>query len=370
MNAPQTGNVASSNVRRLAHMELTGAGQVCVQGNYAYIGHLTNSAHLGTSIVDISDPRKPRVVSQIRLDDPNSHSHKARVVGDLMIVNSEMNASALGRKSEVMATARRALEEQLGRAPTPEELAEKLSVSVSDLAVLEASERNPYEQGGFKLYDVSDKATPKLISFVKTGGRGVHRYDMDANYAHISTEMPGYLGAILVIYDIRNPSKVQEVSRWWMPGQHIAGGETPTWLGRQHRLHHALRYGDEMWASCWHGGFHIVDISDLSKPKTKGGYNYHPLFPEPTHTAMPVPQLINGKRIALAIDEEDQAQSANEEQMRRGRAHACILTFDVTDPADIKPLAQFQVSEFDSPYARTPGARFGAHQFCERMSGT
>jgi hypothetical protein len=85
---------------------------------------------------------------------------------------------------------------------------------------------------------------------------------------------------------------------------------------------------------------------------------------------MPVPQLINGKRIALAIDEEDQAQSANEEQMRRGRAHACILTFDVTDPAAIKPLAQFQVSELDSPYARTPGARFGAHQFCERMSGT
>ena len=155
-----------------------------------------------------------------------------------------------------------------------------------------------------------------------------------------------------------------------MPGQHIAGGETPTWLGRQHRLHHALRFGDEMWASCWHGGFRIVDVSDLTKPKTKGGYNYHPLFPEPTHTAMPVPKAINGKRIALAVDEEDQAQSANEEQMRRGRAHACILTFDVTDMADIKPLGQFQVSELDLPFARTAGARFGAHQFCERMSGT
>jgi ABC-type nickel/cobalt efflux system permease component RcnA len=33
---------------------------------------------------------------------------------------------------------------------------------------------------------------------------------------------------------------------------------------------------------------------------------------------MPVPKPINGKRIALAIDEEDQAQSANEETARRG----------------------------------------------------
>jgi hypothetical protein len=28
------------------------------------------------------------------------------------------------------------------------------------------------------------------------------------------------------------------------------------------------------------------------------------------------------------------------------------------------------VSEMDSPFSRTPGARFGAHQFCERVSGT
>ena len=28
------------------------------------------------------------------------------------------------------------------------------------------------------------------------------------------------------------------------------------------------------------------------------------------------------------------------------------------------------MSELDSPFSRTPGARFGAHQFCEKMSGT
>ena len=76
------------NVTRLARMELTGAGQVYIEGQYAYIGHLTNKARLGTTILDVADPRKPRVVSQIFLDDENSHSHKARVVGDIMVVNN------------------------------------------------------------------------------------------------------------------------------------------------------------------------------------------------------------------------------------------------------------------------------------------
>ena len=46
------------------------------------------------------------------------------------------------------------------------------------------------------------------------------------------------------------------------------------------------------------------------------------------------------------------------------------MTFDVSDLAAIKPLGQFQVSELDSPFSRTRGARFGAHQFCERVTGT
>ncbi|MCC6889347.1 MAG: RNA polymerase subunit sigma-70 [Hyphomicrobiales bacterium] len=358
------------NLRRLGHLDLPGAGQVCVVGRHAYIGHLPNKQNLGTSIVDISDPAHPRVVATITLDDPTSHSHKVRVVGDIMIVNHERNPTAIGRRADEYPRVVKELTATKGRAPTQAEIASWLGVEVADVAEIETHARRGYHAGGFKIYDVSNPAKPRPLVHHKTGGIGVHRFDMDERYAYISTEMAGYVGNILVNYDIRDPAKPQEVSRWWMPGQHAAGGETPSWPGRQHRLHHALRFGNEMWASCWHAGFRIVDVTDLSKPKTVGACNYHPLFPEPTHTAMPVPKPINSRRIALAIDEEDQAQNPNEEQMRRGRAHAGLLTFDVTDPAAIKPLAQFQVSELDSPFARTPGARFGAHQFCERMSGT
>src|SRR6266446_4046725 len=90
----------SRNVTRFARLELPGAGQVCVAGSYAYVGHIPNGKRLGTSILDVSDPRHPRVVSQIFLDDSDSHSHKARVIGDVMIVNCERNMTAIGRKAE------------------------------------------------------------------------------------------------------------------------------------------------------------------------------------------------------------------------------------------------------------------------------
>ena len=360
----------AKSVRRLGHIDLAGAGQVTVAGRHAYVGHLPNKNHLGTSIIDISDSRAPRVVATITLDDHASHSHKVRVAGDLMIVNHERNPTAVGRRADELPRAKRELAATLGRAPTPAELAARLGVTEPDIREIEAEAKRGYHNGGFKIYDISEPTQPKEIVHQSTGGIGVHRFDMDERYAYISTEMDGFLGAMLVIYDMRNPKKPEEVSRWWLPGQHIAAGEKPTWSGKRHRLHHALRFGNEMFASCWHGGIRIVDLSDIANPKTVAEYNYHPPFPEPTHTFMPVPGEIGGKRIALSIDEEDQAQTANEEEARRGRLHAGICVFDVSDYANVKPLSLFEVSELDSPFARTPGARFGAHQFHERMTGT
>jgi len=361
---------AARNVRRSGHIDLPGAGQVTVAGNYAYVGHIPNKQDLGTSIVDISDPANPRLVATVPVGDMTSHSHKVRVAGDIMIVNHERNPTPAGRRAQDMPAIRRGLRDALGRDPTRAELLAKLNLAEADLVEIEKDEAQPYRNGGFRIYDVSTPSHPKPIHHHLTGGIGVHRFDMDERYAYISTEMEGYVGNILVIYDLRDPAKPQEVSRWWIPGQHVAGGETPTWPGKRHRLHHALRFGNEMWASYWHGGFRVVDISDMTRPKTVASYNYHPPFPEPTHTVMPAPHTIGGKRIALAIDEEDQAQSANEEQSRRGRPHAGISLYDVSDLSNVQPLSLFEVSELDSPFARTPGARFGAHQFHERMTGT
>ncbi|MGZ5882522.1 MAG: LVIVD repeat-containing protein, partial [Xanthobacteraceae bacterium] len=128
---------SSDNVRHLSRMELPGGGQIVIQGKYAYVGHQHRPD--GTTIIDISDPRRPVVVSKLMTSHPWSHSHKVRVVGDLMVVNSEIEPGA--------------------------------------------GDRLAYPDGGFRVYDISDKTRPKLITFVKTHARGVHRFDLDETYA-------------------------------------------------------------------------------------------------------------------------------------------------------------------------------------------
>ncbi len=363
-------DAVANRTRRVAHLDMAGAGQVYVSGDYCYIGHIPNKEMLGTTILDISNPSNPRVAATITLDDTESHSHKARVIGDVMIVNHEQNNSGIGRKAEQLPPARAQLREILGRDPSDGELAKRLGMDVADIPKLIEAEKKPYDRGGFKIYDVSDPSRPRLLHYEKTGGKGVHRFDMDERYAYISTEMKGYQGNILVNYDISDPTSPKEVSRWWMPGQHIAGGEAPDWVGKQNRLHHALRFGDKLWAGVWQAGLRVIDIADMAAPRTVGSYNYHPPFPEPTHTVMPVPGEVGGREIMVAIDEEDQYYNAEEAQKRKGRPHANLWVFDIGDLDDIKPLSIFQVSELESPWSREANSRFGAHQFHERMTGT
>ncbi|HLN87943.1 MAG TPA: hypothetical protein VK200_15800 [Candidatus Limnocylindrales bacterium] len=307
---------ASSNIRHLCRMELEGGGQIVMDGKNAYIGH-QHRPH-GTTILDVSDPYKPKILSTLTPNHPWSHSHKARVVGDLMIVNSEFERGPGARVSE-------------------------------------------YPDGGFRIYDVKDRSNPKLIKFVKTHGKGVHRFHMDESYAYISTEMEGFVGNILVIYDVRSPSNPLEVSRWWMEGQNVAGGETPSPKHAEHRLHHGMRCGSEIYAGCWMSGVSIIDVSDITKPRTLSRYEYEPPCPEPTHTFLKVLHPIGGKSIAVSTEEERAHRGAD-----AGKPHAPLRTWDVSDPTQPKLLHSYYLPEAATPYPADK-VRFGTHQLRERV---
>src|SRR5262249_57883084 len=111
------------NTKRVGHLDLPGAGQVTIAGRHAYVGHIPNKNHLGTSIIDIADPANPRVIATVTLDDHTSHSHKARVVGDIMIVNHERNPTAIGRRADEMPRVKREVTTALGREPTHADIA-------------------------------------------------------------------------------------------------------------------------------------------------------------------------------------------------------------------------------------------------------
>jgi hypothetical protein len=306
---------ASSNIRHLSRTELPGGGQIVIQGHHAYVGHQNGPE--GTTILDVSDPRKPKIVSRLMVPNELTHTHKVRVVGDLMVTNSEHQPGS-------------------GR-------------------------RNEFKDAGFRIYNISDPANPRLVAFVPTFGKGVHRFDLDESYAYISTEVEGFVGNILVTYDIRHPSRPVEVSRWWMHGQNVGGGEPPHPKGTEHRLHHAMRSGDQMYAGCWGSGVAIIDVSDIGQPRTLSHYQYVPPRPEPTHTFLKVPFPINGRTIAVSTEEERPQRGPDAD-----KPHAAFRTWDVTDPTKPKPLYTYDVPDDASPYHGRK-FRFGAHQLREHV---
>ena len=237
------GGDITSNINKVGSLDLVGGGQVVVDGDYAYVGHMKPTD--GTSIINIANPKKPKIVWQGKLADKQSHTHKVRVVGDLMITNVEQNNRHILRAGNRISETRMILE-QAGGDTSDAGVAAVLGVDVEMIPdMIAAQGEGFYTDGGFKIWDISDLNNITLEGeyHIRTYGFGAHRFDVDGNYAYISTEMEGYIGNILVIYSLSDPTSPKEISRWWMPGQYLAGGETPTWERYSHRLHHALRVG-------------------------------------------------------------------------------------------------------------------------------
>jgi hypothetical protein len=350
---------SAQNFTRLSRLNIPGGGQVRVDGTTCYVGHM--DAPNGTTIIDVADPRNPKIIAQLMLDDLWSHTHKVRAMGDIMVVNYEQNKRHFHRKGEGLLEYTATMNAAEGRDPTDSELATFLAVTEKDIPTLRESARRGYHDGGFRIYDVSDRANPRLLCHHKTHGFGVHRFDMDEKYLYMSTEMPGFVGNILIVYEYSDPTNPVEVGRWWMPEQENFDGTRPTWKGYQNRLHHTQRVGNELWASCWHAGFRVIDVTDIDAMKTICNFDYHPPSKHPTHTVKPLSDLINGRRYAVAVDEEH--------AHKKGQLAAHLWVFDVTDLSDVKFVSTFHVSELDTPWA-TANGRFGAHQFQEVIHGT
>jgi hypothetical protein len=280
--------------------DLPGGGQIVVDGGFAYVGHLDPPA--GTSILDVSDPKHPRLVARIPVP-PHTHSHKVRAGDGLMLVNQEAHPFGVVQPGFV---------------------------------------------GGLRIYDVSPPQAPREITFYRTAGLGCHRFDFDGRYVYLSTEMEGFVGNITLILDLAEPASPREVSRWWLPGQWTAGGEQPTWLGRRYRTHHPLRFGDRLCVSCWEGGFAIVDVSDLTHPRTVARMD----SPEgyPTHTVLPLDSARPEAGRFVIVDEG--WNDAND-ALASG-----LWVADVSVPERARVLATLKLAD---PAPERPGY-YGAHQ--------
>lgn len=303
----------SWNMRLVGHNDLNGHGDgmhVNLKDGYAFVAHMGDS-RAGTSVVDVRDPTKPRVVHQIQTP-PGTHSHKVQIVGDVLVVNNERSPSEIGAETW---------------------------------------------GAGLRMFDVSKPEQPREIGFFHTPGKGVHRMTYwEEPYAYMSGSDEGYTDQFMIIADLSDPTKPREVGRWWMPGMHKAGGEEPTWpKGRRWAMHHALLRGDRAYTGWWDAGFVILDIADKSKPKFISHLNFGEDVSGCTHTVLPIP----GKDYLIVTDESthDNCQEV----------HKDVRVVDISDERNPKVAAFFPVPEGE--FCSRPG-RFGPHNLHEMRPGS
>src|SRR5438445_10612972 len=92
LNSRRAGNKGNAmsqakGIRQVGFFDCPGGGQVVVEGNTAFIGHMRNPH--GTSIVHVADPKNPKLLAKIAMP-PGTHSHKARVGNGIMLTNHEV----------------------------------------------------------------------------------------------------------------------------------------------------------------------------------------------------------------------------------------------------------------------------------------
>lgn len=290
----------SSGFRLIGHSDLNGHGdgmQVMPLGDVLYVAHFGPSGK-GTTILDISDPTGPRVVRQWDAP-PGSHTHKVQVANGLLMTNHELFR---------------------GDGPAPV---------------------------GMAIYDLTDPFDPRRVGFIDTGGRGVHRIVYEGgDLAYISATPEGYTGRIWMIVDVSDPTHPTEVGRWWWPGMWRAGGETMELPANEEWLvHHAMVHGDRAYLGFWNGGMVVIDISELSAPKTvsrlgwdEGGH---------THTCLPLPD----RNLVVVTDE------AISEGCQEGDRHM-VRIVDVTN--ERAPFVRSICPVPEGDFCER-GLRFGAH---------
>ena len=275
------------NTKLISQSDLEGRGdgfQLAKQGNYVYFCHMFSS---GFSVVDVKDPTKPEVVKFIPTGNSHAWNIKCRVLGNTLIVAQEWKFFEPAR----------------------------YTIRAGDKNFVPAGQDNngPKEpiESGIKIYDISKPAEPKLLSFFKTGwwskeqggGNVCHRFSFDGHYAYLSASSPGYADGILLIVDVADPKKPREVSKWWVPGMWIAGGEKPWWPAyadrKGPRLHQAIGMGDRCYTAWFGLCGAILDISNIRRPTLISQFNYD--IGGNNHTFLP----IRDRKYAIFVSEHN-----------------------------------------------------------------
>jgi len=302
----------SWNVRLIGHHDLNGHGdgmQLLKKDRYVYIAHLGTSP-MALSIVDAADPAAPKVVRQMP-HPPNTHAHKVQIAGDILIQNQE----------------------------------------------------RPYfdvpNEAGIRIYSIANPTEPREIGYLKLPGKGVHRmWFTDGKYAHVAAMLPGIKERAYLIADISDPSNPKQAGVWWIPGTKNGEETPPDWTpfaGEHFHVHGAIPHGDRSYVALVDAGMAILDISDISQPRTISHIDWSPPFGGYAHTTLPLP----GRKLVVAVDESVK-YDCNEGEKR-------VWLIDVREERN--PVIVSTCPVPDGDFCKR-GLRFGPHNAHENRPGS
>lgn len=206
--------------------------------------------------VDVTDPRKPKVIVQTDLPHRTVRSNSLEVVGDLMAVAYQTAT--------------------VGQTPA-----------------------------GIELFDISTPENPRSVSFFDCSGpasRGVHQlWFVDGKTIHFAGGAADFVprnpldDQCYRAIDVSNPANPRELSRWWYPGTREGDSAPPPprhpRFDTGFRAHNTNVYPDRpdrAYIGYIDGGAVVLDIADPGAPRMVGHWNPHPPFPGFTHTVMPL----------------------------------------------------------------------------------
>ncbi|MEI7234531.1 LVIVD repeat-containing protein [Pectobacterium carotovorum] len=324
----------SRNMRLIGHSDQGGRPdgvQVMVHRGYAYIGHMVSQ---GVSIVDVRDAKNPKPAGFIAAP-PGTWNIHLQTHDDLLLVVNARDLFADASFAE-----------------------EKVYYTRSVADTVSTKQQDKSWSAGLRIFDISTPDKPREISFLPLDGIGIHRiWYVGGRWAYVSALLDGYSDYIFLTIDLADPQRPEVAGRYWLPGMHTAGGETPSWPeGKRYALHHAIISGDTAYGSWRDGGLTLLDVSDRTNPQLISHRNWSPPFGGGTHTALPLPD----RDLLIVLDE---AVLDNQEDGEK-----LIWMFDIREPSHPVSIATFpQPKEAD--YVKK-GAHFGPHNLHENRPGS
>ena len=323
----------ANNMRLIGYSDQGGRPdgvQIIVVKDHAFIGHMFSQ---GFSVLDVSNPRQPRPVAYIK-GPPNTWTLHLQAHDDLLLV---VNSKDFYRDAVLM------------------DERQYYIGSVGDK--LGAQAQRGYS-AGFRVYDIKNPASPREIGFMPVDGAGVHRiWYVGGRWAYMSALLDGFSDFIFLIVDMADPTKPKISGKYWLPGMHTAGGETPLWdhTKLRYSCHHGLVAGDTAYVTWRDGGVTLLDLADRTAPKLITHRNWCPPYGGGTHNALP---LVD--RDLLVVADEATLRDCADGIKR-------VWVFDIRVPSNPISISTFPIpSEID--YVKK-GGHFGPHNLYENRPG-